>query len=248
MRNKITIFLSHSSKDIDKVRKIRDFFEILNCDALIFYLKCLDDNNPNLEQFIKEEIAARNIFVYCRSKNSEASPWVQSEIAEIKKLGKRFYILDIEKDIAEQLITLLNNIASIVKLTRVFISYRDCDVPTVNVIKKYLKQHDYSCFSLEEIPPEAHFDEMIKGQISIASHEGMVVVVISNGISHYQKMEIEVALEMGAKIVIVFIGEVMLDMSKNLDIFPFIKISKNPTRDEMNQLLNIMFKLSLKFG
>jgi len=119
MRNKTTIFLSHSSKDLEKVRNIRNVFEVLNCDALIFYLKCLDDGNPNLEQFIKDEIEARNIFVYCKSANAEASPWVQKELEYIKSLsGKLLYILDIEKDFAVQLISLLSSILEIIKNTR----------------------------------------------------------------------------------------------------------------------------------
>ena len=36
MNNRITIFLSHSHKDEEKVRKIRDVLEILDCDPLIF--------------------------------------------------------------------------------------------------------------------------------------------------------------------------------------------------------------------
>lgn len=67
MKNdKLTIFLSHSHKDEEKVRKIRDVFEILDCEPLIFFLKCLDDNNTELEDFIKKEIEARNIFLYLR--------------------------------------------------------------------------------------------------------------------------------------------------------------------------------------
>ena len=78
--NKLTVFLSHSHKDIEKVRKIRDILEILGCEPLMFFLKCLDDNNGELEDFIKREIDARNVFLYCRSRNAEGSEWVQKEL------------------------------------------------------------------------------------------------------------------------------------------------------------------------
>ena len=39
-----TIFLSHSSKDIEKVRQIRDILEALDYEPLLFHLKCLDDD------------------------------------------------------------------------------------------------------------------------------------------------------------------------------------------------------------
>ena len=46
--SRITVFLSHSSKDIEKVRKLRDILEALEYDPLLLYLKCLDDDNENL--------------------------------------------------------------------------------------------------------------------------------------------------------------------------------------------------------
>lgn len=149
MRNKTTIFLSHSSKDLEKVRNIRNVFEVLNCDALIFYLKCLDDGNPNLEQFIKDEIEARNIFVYCKSANAEASPWVQKELEYIKSLsGKLLYILDIEKDFAVQLISLLSSILEIIKNTRVFFSYPHNIAKTIQSITDYLEKKDFCVFRI----------------------------------------------------------------------------------------------------
>ena len=98
MKNeKLTIFLSHSHQDEETVRKIRDVLEILNCEPLIFFLKCLDDNNTELEDFIKREIEARNIFLYCKSSNAEHSVWVQKELEYIKSFDeKRLYEIDIE--------------------------------------------------------------------------------------------------------------------------------------------------------
>ena len=81
---KITVFLSHSSKDLEKVRQIRDMLETLDFDPLLFNLKCLDDDNEFLDRFIKEEIEARDIFIYCKSVNSEKSVWVQKELEYIK--------------------------------------------------------------------------------------------------------------------------------------------------------------------
>ena len=77
--NKLSIFLSHSHKDIEKIRKIRDLLELLNNDPLMLYLKCLDDSAPELENLIKREIGSRDIFIYCKSQNAESSEWVQME-------------------------------------------------------------------------------------------------------------------------------------------------------------------------
>lgn len=61
--DKLTIFLSHSHKDIEKVRKIRDLFELLGCEPLIFYLKCLDNDDDHLQDFIKKKLK-HEIFFY----------------------------------------------------------------------------------------------------------------------------------------------------------------------------------------
>ena len=91
-----TVFLSHSSKDIEKVRQIRDILEALDYEPLLFHLKCLDDDNENLETFIKKEIEARNVFIYCKSENSDSSPWVQKELEYIKSFDtKRLFTIDI---------------------------------------------------------------------------------------------------------------------------------------------------------
>ena len=56
MSDRLTIFLSHSHKDLEKVRKLREILESLDYEPLIFFLKCLDDSNEELEDFIKRAI------------------------------------------------------------------------------------------------------------------------------------------------------------------------------------------------
>ena len=121
--SRITVFLSHSSKDIEKVRKLRDILEALEYDPLLFYLKCLDDDNENLESFLKKEIEARNIFIYCKSKNADNSPWVQKELEYIKSFdNKRLFTIDITLPLRHTLVQLLESITAIIKKNRVFIS------------------------------------------------------------------------------------------------------------------------------
>ena len=96
--NKLSVFLSHSHKDVEKIRKIRDLLELLGCDPIMFYLKCLDENDTELENFIKREIDARNVFIYCKYQNAESSKWVQIELNYIKSIDKnRIYTIEIRK-------------------------------------------------------------------------------------------------------------------------------------------------------
>lgn len=118
--NKIAVFLSHSHKDIEKIRKIRDILETLGCEPLMFYLKCLDDDNSELEDFIMREISARNIFLYCKSQNSENSVWVQKELAYIKQLDtSRLYTVDIDNDFEIGLISVLSAIMNMIKKNKI---------------------------------------------------------------------------------------------------------------------------------
>lgn len=139
-----TVFLSHSSKDIDKVRKIRDILEALEFEPLLFHMKCLDDDNDLLEDFIKKEIDARNVFVYCRSRNSEDSVWVQRELEYIRTSGnKRLYSIDIEKPLRETLVTFLQTLARIVQRNKVFISASHSDRAVSDRIAGILEDAGY---------------------------------------------------------------------------------------------------------
>ena len=141
-----TVFLSHSSKDIDKVRQIRDILEALDYEPLLFYLKCLDDDNENLETFIKKEIKARNIFIYCKSENSENSPWVQKELEYIKSFDtKRLFTIDITLPLSQTLVVLLESITEIIKKNRVFIScsHANPDKEFGNYLENLLLNNNY---------------------------------------------------------------------------------------------------------
>lgn len=122
MNKQIAVFLSHSHKDIEKIRRIRDILETLGCEPLMFYLKCLDDDNSELEDFIMREISARNVFLYCKSQNSEKSVWVQKELAYIKQLDtSRLYTVDIDNDFEIGLISVLSAIMNMIKKNKVYL-------------------------------------------------------------------------------------------------------------------------------
>ena len=73
------IFVSHSSKDWDKVRQIRNFLEENGHNPLLFHLKCLS-NETEINDLLKREIDARNWFVLCDSEHARTSPYVSTEI------------------------------------------------------------------------------------------------------------------------------------------------------------------------
>lgn len=53
INNGIWVFLSHSNKDYDKVRTVRNILEEHGFRPLMFFLKCLDDDkNEVLQDFV----------------------------------------------------------------------------------------------------------------------------------------------------------------------------------------------------
>lgn len=154
--DKLTIFLSHSHKDIEKVRKIRDLFELLGCEPLIFYLKCLDNDDGNLQDFIKKEIEARNIFLYCKSKNAEKSKWVQEELKYIKSVDKkRLYQIDIDKAFEIGVFDLLSQIGKIIKSNKIFLDYAYENSAIAISLQQQLKQAGVNTYSFDTIESES---------------------------------------------------------------------------------------------
>ena len=73
------IFVSHSTKDFEGVRRVRDYLETKSQHPLLFFLKCIRDTDE-LDSLITREIEARTIFMLCDSPNSRSAGWVQREI------------------------------------------------------------------------------------------------------------------------------------------------------------------------
>lgn len=162
--NKLTIFLSHSHKDIEKVRKLREIFESLEFEPLIFYLQCLDDNNEELEDFIKREIDARNVFIYCKSQNAEKSEWVQKELRYIKQSdSRRVYTIDIDLPLNQTFVTLLNSLCELIKHNSIFISCSHRDEALCNSVKELLAENGYnSILRYETLKKQEEHDKVIR--------------------------------------------------------------------------------------
>ena len=81
MEEKVFIFISHSHRDLEKVRKIRNFLENNCSEPILFFLKSRDDEDE-ITSLIKDEIDARIWFIYCDSQNARESRWVKKELDE----------------------------------------------------------------------------------------------------------------------------------------------------------------------
>lgn len=89
------IFLSHSQKDIAKVRQVRDYLEGNSFEPLLFNLKCLTDSDE-LTDLVKREIGTRKWFLYLDSSNAGKSERVQAEVSYARDIQKQIFRVNLE--------------------------------------------------------------------------------------------------------------------------------------------------------
>lgn len=138
--NRGWVFLSHSHLDIEIVRQIRNKFEDLGFEPLMFYLKCLNDEDE-IEDLIKREINEREWFVYIDSENSRKSRWVQTEREYISNLDdKKIFTINIDKEVSKQVKNISNKL-------KVFVYYSSEHQSDASKLIKQLKKAQYKVYS-----------------------------------------------------------------------------------------------------
>jgi hypothetical protein len=171
------IFISHSHLDIDIVRRIRNKLEDRGFEPLMFFLKCLNDDNE-IESLIKREINEREWFIYVESDNAANSRWVKSEREYIAQLsGKKIFTIDINGDITQQ-------IENITRQLKVFISYARKDRTIYEIIKQALLSRDFLVFDDNEIPVGVDFRRYIQTEIDESVRDGFVLLLVTENLEN----------------------------------------------------------------
>lgn len=148
MRENGWVFISHSHKDVDSVRKIRNYLESLGLEPLLFYLKCLSDEDE-IDDLIKREINVREWFIYMDSPNARASKWVKKEREIIESYpNKKVFNIDLNQDYESQKAI----IDHITRQIKVYISYARKDKQIFQSIREKLLNYDMQVWSDEELP------------------------------------------------------------------------------------------------
>lgn len=204
--NKIFVFLSHSHRDYEKVRVVRDLLEKEGFRPLMFFLKCLEkDGYEELTKtLIKEEIDSRQRFVLCSSKNAEESDWVKFEIDHIKKLNRPYEIVDLEwprEKLKEAIIRFK------VRST-VFVSYLRSQSVLVNAVCKQLQIHDFKVlYDKNYLVPGEFNTKRIEENIMTAAENGYVLAFLDNtfNMKSWQSKELQMARQYHSRILPVVI-------------------------------------------
>lgn len=148
------IFLSHSSNDIEKVRKVRNAFEEYGHNPLAFHLRCMQTTTKKgkeeLDELIKREIDARQWFVFCESPSAAMSPYVKMEreyILESKK--RKVWSIDMSLDMDQ----ILERVRKISRDLMIFVDALypyNYNIAHIEMIEKKLADYEYTIVDTDD--------------------------------------------------------------------------------------------------
>lgn len=235
------IFLSHSHKDIEKVRDIRNALEANGFEPLCFYLKCLDDDSE-VEDLIKREIDAREWFIFLNSENSRNSKWVLLEREYITKTNSK-KIITIDLDDAS---AIHNALHKITHELRAFLAYSSKDAAIAKCIQQRLSEKDYLVYDLDKISCGADWAETIANMLAEVAESGVTIALITNDFlqSLWAKRELTFVLENGGKVIPIFLGDTQPTMALRLQLAKcqWYHLSATPTVAELDALIDAIGK------
>ena len=197
--NEIWVFLSHSNKDYEKVRIVRNILEEHGFRPLMFFLKCLDDdkNDDEVRSLIQREIDSRNRFILCDSPNAQSSDWVKEEVEYIQSKQRFYQTVDLrEIDKPEKL---AESILRFKKRATALLSYSWYDAELAKVLFERLRSTDFIAFDLRtSLTSEDYASEDLANSIKeVISKGGYFIALISNRFieSSWCMMELQFAID-----------------------------------------------------
>lgn len=191
------VFLSHSSKDYDQVRELRNIMEEKGMRPLMFFLKCLDEA-PEIFNLIKREIDARERFILCDSENARASEWVQKEVEYIKSKERPYVTIDLSDPASYE-----KRVMELKRRSQIFISYARKDEHIAKAVSVALRNRGFKVFiDAKDIPVGADYAHLIKDSITRTTVDGYFLAIITPNYCHskYCMAELSWAQESGSRI------------------------------------------------
>lgn len=256
------VFLSHSHMDVDIVRKIRNRFEEQGFEPLMFYLKCLNDENEIVD-LIKREITEREWFIYIDSENSRNSNWVKTERDFISGLeNKKVFTINIDNTFIEneqsnkndsEQSRILNEeiekqVDNIIRNLSIFISYSSKDEKLMHSIKEKLIEKDFKVITADEFGRD--YMEQIANSLEEVSKNGYHLVLLTENAmnSVWIKREIEYVIARGGRTIPVCLTEVETDpfIKFFLTGIEYITMDEEPTEEQLVELVDTIEKYIAK--
>lgn len=241
----IWVFLSHSNKDYEQVRLLRNMMEEKGLRPLMFFLKCLE-SDPEIFELIKREIDVRPRFFLCDSENAQNSVWVQREVDYIKSKNRQYITVDLnDPDSFEK------QILEIKSRSQVFLSYSHKDYSIAEKIVASLQQRGFNVFDYKtDIPAGYEIPKYLARTINgISQDNGYFIPIITNNYisSQFCKMELIYALKEHTNIFPCIINDCELSLElnfilSNIQMTPIYTDRPNSINDFCNKLIEFDLK------
>lgn len=242
------VFLSHSSVDYENVKIVRNYLEENGFSALMFYLKCLedDDKKEKIQELLKWEIDARNIFVLCNSESAKKSTWVQWETDYVKKQPAKIYKeIDIDK-LRYQKCTQLSKLDDLMNRATLYFSYSYKDLTKVERVYQKLNSIGFRIF--KDIPSTkiARNDQSIRAKLYESLNEtigrGAVLAFLSENVkaSRWFWEEKRIALEQGAVIIPILLDNVSMNEFPAFRNLQYIDMRDGISDNQIDYLIHLL--------
>jgi len=243
------VFISHSSRDYESVKIVRNYLEESGFSALMFYLKSLENKKRAklTQQLIEWEIEERNIFVLCNSKEAKKSPWVQKEIDYVKSFPEKIYVeLDMDR-LEYEKCTQLSKLDNLMKRATLFFSYSYKDKEYVMKFYEYLSSKGFRVWLDEkEIKLGDSIITKINEGLEEASKNGAILLFLSKnylksawGIRELQ-MSLILLKQNNALVLPIITDDVDISNFPLVAHFQYFKITKDEFENKKQKLLKAL--------
>lgn len=210
------VFISHSTKDFDRVRLVRNALENNGFRPILFYLKCMEDEEE-INELIKKEIDARSRFILCDSPNAQASKYVQSEVNYIQSKKRMYEIVDlsqIEINSPEIDKDVLNLIKPFRRRTSVFISYNNMDRSLAKELESECLKYGFHAWDMDyylDVSANVNWSFLARMSIESTLSNGYFICLLSSKLLTYTVKELEFAWEIDSSRVLPVIIDKIAD-------------------------------------
>lgn len=233
--DEIWVFLSHSNKDFDKVRILRNKMEEKGLRPLMFFLKCLD-SDPEIFELLKREIDVRPRFFLCESENSKSSVWVQREIEYILSKDRQYITVDLN-----DIDSFDEKIQEIKRRSQVFLSYSLQNNRIAKAIGAAIQKRGLNVFDaevLDMMPLGVNFYNYIQDKISKICQNGYFMPIITENNMRYVLKELRFAMNTKETFIIpVLAGNNTDDEIRSIIAgFQYLVLDVNALDESINQL------------
>lgn len=250
-KKEIWIFLSHSSDDFNKVRKIRNYLEEKSYRPLMFYLKCLE-SEEEIYDLITREIDVRTRFILCDSENARGSDWVKKEMDYISNQDPPRSFLRIDLSQSDDIIH--RQLDSYVNQMNIYISCTRNHNDLFRKIRLRLNKYDLNVLpDLDSCDIGNNFAQEIEKQINHAANNGYYVFLYSKDIvnSSFVANEFKLADKLGANVLLFTLDEESDKICSNdcsLGKYRHIDVSKYSNEDKADAITNRILERILPVG